>query len=135
MQGTLGGRRYYASKHFYRFIRPGARMLETQSDDPEVLAVAFEHDSIGNFVTVLLNVSETKKSVALAGQGLPSMLDAHVTSATQILGKTGTPTPRDAIELPPRSLTTLINGSYHDRPRRGPHGHTPPAGGAPRQGN
>jgi glucuronoarabinoxylan endo-1,4-beta-xylanase len=135
MQGTLGGRRYYASKHFYRFIRPGARMLETQSDDPEVLAVAFEHGTIGNFVTVLINVAETQKTVALVGHGLPSVLDAHVTTATQILGTAGTPVRREAIELPPRSLTTLIHGSYLDKPRRGPHGHTPPAGGAPRQGN
>jgi glucuronoarabinoxylan endo-1,4-beta-xylanase len=120
MQGTLVGRRYYASKHFYRFIRPGARMLATTSDDPEVLAVAFEHERIGNFVTVLINVAQTKKTVTLAGHDLPSVLDAHVTTATRILGASGVPVQRDAIELPARSLTTLISGSYLDQPRRGP---------------
>jgi len=119
MQGTLAGRRYFVSKHFYRFIRPGARMLEASSDDPEVLAVAFEHARLGNFVTVLINVAETQKSVRLVGEQLPRVLDAHVTTATQILGKVGTPTPRDAIELPPRSITTLVDGSYLERPSRG----------------
>jgi glucuronoarabinoxylan endo-1,4-beta-xylanase len=118
MQGTLVGRRYYASKHFYRFIRPGARMLATRSDDPEVLAAAFEHERIGNFVTVLLNLGHAEKSVALEGNHLPSVLDAHVTSATRILGSTGTAMRRDAIKLPARSLTTLISGSYLDQPLR-----------------
>ena len=117
MQGAQVGRRYYAAKHFYRFIRPGARMLATRSDDPEVLAVAFEHPRIGNFVTILFNAARSAKSVTLAGQGVPSTLDAHVSTATRILGARGTPVPRDAIELPPRSLTTLISGSYLDRPR------------------
>lgn len=118
MQGTLVGRRYYASKHFYRFIRPGARMLATTSDDPEVLAVAFEHERIGNFVTVLVNVAHEKKSVALEGQHLPDELDAHVTTATKILGAIGTRVQRAAVELPARSITTLISGSYLDEPHR-----------------
>jgi glucuronoarabinoxylan endo-1,4-beta-xylanase len=137
MQGTLVGRRYYASKHFYRFIRPGSRMLATTSDDPEVLAAAFEHERIGNFVTVLINVGHTKKSVALEGDRLPNMLDAHVTTATRILGSTGTPMQRAAIELPARSITTLISGSYLDQPpkssrERTPRASPPPADGAPR---
>ncbi len=126
MQGTMVGRRYYASKHFYRFIRPGARMLATRSDDPEVLAAAFEHERIGNFVTVLINVAHAKKSVALAGHGLPDVLDAHVTTDTRILGASGVPVQRGAIELPARSITTLIHGSYLDQPRHGSPGRSPP---------
>ncbi|HWO09583.1 MAG TPA: hypothetical protein VNN80_08900 [Polyangiaceae bacterium] len=133
MQGTLVGRRYFASKHFYRFIRPGARMLGTRSDDPEVLAAAFEHERIGNFVTVLLNVGLAEKSVVLEGNALPSVLDAHVTSATRILGSTGTAMRRDAIVLPPRSITTLISGSYLDQPLRGPSSPQAPAKDTPRR--
>ena len=127
MQGTMVGRRYHASKHFYRFIRPGARMLATASDDPEVLAVAFEHEAINNFVTVLINVGHLDKSVALEGQKLPSSFEAHVTSATRILGTTGVSVPRQAVTLPARSVTTLISGSYLDGPAR-PYG---PRSGAP----
>ncbi len=116
MQGTVAGRRYYASKHFYRFIRPGARMLRTTSDDPEVFAAAFEHERIGNFVTVLINVAQSEKSVRLVGRDVPERLNAHVTTATQIVGVTGTPMRRESITLPARSLTTLISGSYLDEP-------------------
>lgn len=128
MQGTAVGRRYFASKHFYRFIRPGARMVATTSNDPEVLATAFEHTTIGNFVAILINVAHSEKTVALEGALLPSELDAHVTSATHILGATGTRTRRQAIVLPPRSVTTLIDGSYLDVPERGSR---PPSSAAP----
>jgi O-glycosyl hydrolase len=124
MRGTSVGHRYYASKHFYRFIRPGARMLRTVSDDPEVLATAFEHSAIGNFVSVLINTAHTDKPVSLEGEQVPGVLDVHVSSATRLLGATGTPTPRQAIVLPPRSVATLISGSYLDPPRRT---GTPPA--------
>jgi hypothetical protein len=112
-------------------------MLATTSDDPEVLAAAFEHERIGNFVTVLINVGDKKKSVALEGDHLPNMLDAHVTTATRILGSTGTPMQRASIELPARSLTTLISGSYLDQPPRGSRerpqrASPPPADGAAR---
>lgn len=127
MQGTLVGRRYYASKHFYRYIRPGARMLATTSDDPEVLAVAFEHERIGNFVTILINVAHTSKTVALEGHALPNVLEAHVSTAIRIPGATGTPMRREAIELPARSLTTLISGSYLDEPAPRPREPTPRA--------
>jgi hypothetical protein len=69
-------------------------------------------------VSVLLNLSQEKKSVALEGARLPSLLGAHVTSAVQILGATGTQVRREAIELPPRSITTLISGSHLDEPSR-----------------
>ena len=131
MQGAMVGRRYLVSKHFYRFIRPGSRMLATSSDDPEVLAAAFEHPGIGNFVTVLLNVGNATKSVSLEGSRLPAVLDAHVTSASQLLGGPGTPMRRDAIQLPARSLTTLISGSYLDTPYRGPGTHPPSASPPP----
>jgi glucuronoarabinoxylan endo-1,4-beta-xylanase len=140
MQGSRVGRRYFAAKQFYRFIRPGARMVATTSDDPELLAAAFEHDRIGNFVTVLINVGESQKSVVLDGPHVPDTLDAHVTTATQIVGSTGTPVRRDAITLPARSVTTLVSGGYLDEPRRhSPRGEKPdrkadpsPASGASR---
>ena len=93
------------------------------------LATAFEHATIGNFVAILINVAHSNKTVALEGTSLPAELDAHVTSATRILGGTGTRTPRHNIVLPPRSVTTLIDGSFLDAPERVA---SPPGSGAPR---
>src|SRR6185436_12707980 len=42
MQGTRVGKRYHASKHFYRFLRPGARLVRASSDDPKLLVLAAE---------------------------------------------------------------------------------------------
>ncbi|MEY2932992.1 MAG: hypothetical protein RL033_3741 [Pseudomonadota bacterium] len=118
MQGTRVGARYHASKHFYRFIRPGARMLRTSSDDPKVLAVAFAHEQLGNFVTVLLNGAKTEKRVKLAAPGLPTELEAFVTSASTPLGLQPTRVQRDGIVLPPRSIMTVVHGPYREAPGR-----------------
>jgi O-glycosyl hydrolase len=122
MQGSAVGKRYYASKHFYRFIRPGARMLRSTSDDPEVLAVAFAHAQLGNFVSVLLNGARSEKRVKLVADGLPRELDAYVTSADTPIGVQPARVQRDAIVLPARSITTVVSGSYLDAPAtpRGP---------------
>jgi glucuronoarabinoxylan endo-1,4-beta-xylanase len=116
MAGTLVGKRYQASKHFYRFIRPGARMVRSSSEDPSVLALAFTHERLGNFVSVLINAAHAEKAVKLSGEGVPPELDAIVTSASTSISSRPTRAARDAIVLPPRSITTLIAGSYLDEP-------------------
>jgi O-glycosyl hydrolase len=117
MQGTIVGRRYHVSKHFYRFVRPGARMVAAHSDDRELDVAAFEHARLGSFVTVLLNTGYVPKTVKLEGDGLPFAYDAYVTSAERNLSE-GAPAVvyRDRLLLPPRSVTTLINGTHLDRP-------------------
>jgi glucuronoarabinoxylan endo-1,4-beta-xylanase len=116
MVGTQVGKRYQASKHFYRFIRPGARMLRSSSDDPSVLAVAFTHERLGNFVSVLINAARSERAVKLVGDGVPAELDAYVTSASTSIASSATRAARDAITLPPRSITTLVAGRYLDEP-------------------
>lgn len=116
MQGTRVGARYHVSKHFYRFIRPGARMVDSHSDDPDLHAAAFEHPRLDNFVVVLLNGAGAPKTVRLEGSDVPFAFDAYTTSASQSLGPTPTLAYRDRIVLPARSVTTLVRGPYVDRP-------------------
>lgn len=54
--------------------------------DPQVLAAAFTHERIGNFVSVLINGARTDKTVRLVADGVPAQLDAYVTSASTPLG-------------------------------------------------
>jgi O-glycosyl hydrolase len=117
MQGNVVGQRYLASKHFYRFLRPGARMLRTSSDDPSVLAAAFAHERIGNFVCVLINGSHSEKPLKLSGDGVPEQFDAYVSTARTKLWAKPERVAREALTVPPRSLTTLLSGSYQDEPR------------------
>jgi len=117
MQGSVVGKRYYAVKQFYRFIRPGARMLRSSSDDPEVLAAAFLHEGLGNFVSVLINGATSERNVKLVADGLPEQLDAFVTSASTRTSVEPTRVQRDAIRLPGRSIMTVVNGGYREAPR------------------
>lgn len=116
MHGTHIGRRYHASKHFYRFIRPGARMVEARSDDADVAAAAFEHARLDSFVSVLINTGYVAKRVSLEGSDVPFAFAAHVTTAERNLGDAPSIVRRDRIVLPPRSVTTLIDGTHLDRP-------------------
>jgi O-glycosyl hydrolase len=144
MQGTNVGKRYYASKHFYRFVRPGARMLATTSDDPKLLAVAFAHDAPapgqgGRFVSVLINGARTEKVVRLVVDGVAPELDAYVTSASTNVWAKPARVARNAIVLPARSITTLVDADHSlglepaksSSPMRGRPGASPPPGPAP----
>ena len=116
MQGTVVGQRYYVSKHFYRFIRPGARMLRSTSDDPKLFSVAFVHEQLRNFVSVLINADQSEKKVRLVVDGVPAELDAYVTSANTQIGLQRSRVQRGDITLPPRSIMTVVSGSYLDQP-------------------
>jgi glucuronoarabinoxylan endo-1,4-beta-xylanase len=125
MQGTVVGRRYHVSKHFYRFIRPGARMVAAESDDRELAVAAFEHARLGSFVTVLLNSGYVPKAVRLEGAELPFAYDAYVSNAERNLSESAPALVyRDRVVLPPRSVTTLVNGTHLDRaPKVEPRDH------------
>jgi glucuronoarabinoxylan endo-1,4-beta-xylanase len=116
--GLMGGaerlsKRYFVSKQFYRYIRPGARRIEVTSDDDEVLVVGFDHPEMGALTLVVINVGEQEKSVTLQGPALPADFAAFRSSATEDCEALGT-VGGDAIVLPARSVTTLVNGSVFE---------------------
>ncbi|WP_341227379.1 PKD domain-containing protein [uncultured Arcticibacterium sp.] len=57
-------KRYYVSKQFYKYIRPGALRVEASSTD-DILTLAFENE--GASTVVMINISETGKAVKLSG--------------------------------------------------------------------
>jgi hypothetical protein len=112
MSDTQVGKKYYASKHFYRFIRPGAVRLATSSPDPEVSITAYEHVANGTHTMVLINSGTTAKAMNLTvtGSGLPTSYEMFVTSATQNCESAGTVSTANSITLPARSVVTLQAG-------------------------
>jgi len=115
MKGTEAGKKYYVSKHYYRFVRPGSRMVDLQLEDAEVLAAAFENESLDNFVVVLINTSFDTKLVRLDGERIPDSFEYYRTSAKadencSFLGTAE----KDSIVLPPKSVVTLVNGRYKE---------------------
>lgn len=115
MQGAdRKSKRYYVSKHFYRFIRPGARMVKVTYNDAEgVLGSAYEHPQMGAFTVVLINTGTKAAKVTLNGNNLPGTFDFYQTTATDNCAKKD-PVQKDNILLPPQSVVTLVNGDVYE---------------------
>ncbi len=111
MSDLVVGKKYYASKNFYRFIRPGAVRLATTSPDASIALTAYEHVANGTHTIVLLNNATTSKTINLAmtGSGLPSSFQMFVTSASRNCELVGTVS-TSSITLPARSVVTLQAG-------------------------
>lgn len=57
--------RYYVSKHFYHFIRPGAVRVSAVSADSNVVSLAFIHSSEFKLVSILINKSNKDATISL----------------------------------------------------------------------
>jgi hypothetical protein len=105
------GKNYYVSKQYYRYIRPGAQMVDAKSSDSSVLAVAFDNTQMGAFTIVAINTGAAATPLTLAGNNLPSSYKAIRTSASENAVELGTVS-AGSITLPPSSITTLVSGNY-----------------------
>jgi glucuronoarabinoxylan endo-1,4-beta-xylanase len=129
MAGTeVLSKRYYVSKQFYRYIRPGARRVEAKSNDDDALIVAFEHPEMGALTLVAINVGTRAKDLTLTGSDLPASFDVHRSSEAEDCEDLGA-VAADAIVLPPRSVTTLVSGNVFEDQADGTGG-TDGAGGS-----
>lgn len=109
MLGGVPDKPYYASKQFFRYIRPGAKGIGAESDDAEVAVVGFHHEQKRTLTLVLLNWSSTSKSVTLSGTNMPQFT-AYRTSSTLDCANVGTVS--GTITLPAGSITTLFGSNY-----------------------
>jgi O-glycosyl hydrolase len=107
------GKRYYVSKNFYRFIRPGAKMVKATSSDSGIFAVAFTHATMGSFVIVAINTSSQDKNLLIGGASVPSTFSAYRTSASENCASIGSVN-NGAITLKADSITTLVNGTVYE---------------------
>lgn len=109
MHGTTVGKKYYASKQFYRYIRPGARRMETSSPDSNIYLTAYYHAGNNTHTIVLINTASTSKIISISGSNLPATYDMYVTSASQNNQLTANVS-ANGITLPARSVVTLQAG-------------------------
>jgi O-glycosyl hydrolase len=116
MQGSSSkGKRYYVSKQFYRFIRPGAKMLEvTYQEQDGVFVSAFEHEQMGSLVMVMINNSDKQVTMNVEGTNLPQSFEQFQTTATDNCVAKGSVS-KNAIVLPPLSIVTLVNGNVYEQ--------------------
>ncbi|MEO8764021.1 MAG: hypothetical protein ABI416_07030 [Ginsengibacter sp.] len=117
MKGTEEkGKKYYVSKHFYRFIRPGARMVKvTYEEAAGIFVSAFENTIMNSFTVVLINNSDKQVKINFAGADIPDTFDYYL--STEAAGDNCSrqiPVAKDKVTLPPFSVTTLLNGSAYE---------------------
>ena len=109
MHGTTVGKKYNASKQFYRYIRPGARRMETSSPDSNLYVSAYYHAANNKHTVVILNTASTSKVISISGSNLPAAYDMYTTSATQNNQLT-TNVSSTNLTIPARSVVTLQAG-------------------------
>ena len=57
--------KYYVSKHFYKWIRPGAQRIGATSSESDILVSAFRHDPNGTLTIVLINRGDQDADIEL----------------------------------------------------------------------
>jgi phage protein U len=109
LQGQDTSYLYQVHKHFYKYVRPGALRVESYSDHPDLLPLAFEHREEGTHTVILINQSDKAISFDLAGSNIPEKFTAY-TTASSVKFKEMDPVEDNLYLLPPNSITTLIAG-------------------------
>jgi len=98
--------RYYVSKHFYRFIRPGATRIKILSDQPDVLALAFKSLGEFKFVNILINKGSKDYIVQIPAINAGN-LQYYLTTATLNCQKQQL-TGNQKITIPAQSILTIV---------------------------
>ena len=106
-------KRYYTSKQFYRYIRPGAIMVGNTSTDPDLLSVSFLHRENKTLTTVLVNIGSSSKTVTLnyTGGNIPAQFAVYRTSETENSAALGNVSSTASLTIPAKSVVTLIGTS------------------------
>jgi O-glycosyl hydrolase len=107
MSDLTVGKKYYASKNFYRYIRPGAVRVAGTSSDEAVSVSAFKHEANDTHTIVLINTASESKGIDLS---LAGEYDMYVTSDTKNCESAGTVNAEETIVVPARSVVTLYAG-------------------------
>jgi glucuronoarabinoxylan endo-1,4-beta-xylanase len=110
MNGLVKGKKYYVSKQFYRYIRPGAVRVGATSNNSNVFVSAYEHSTAGTHTIVVANTSTSTQTITLGGAGLPASFTIYRTSASENAADVGQYATGSSLSLPARSITTLQAG-------------------------
>jgi len=107
-------KRYYASKNFYRYIRPGAVRFSLEASDADtskIYPVAFRNAALNSTSIVLINDNTQDRVIKLAGAGLPASFEKYVSSAdaSSNCSDNGAVNTIDNVQLPAGSVVTLVS--------------------------
>ncbi len=108
---------YYISKHYYRYIRPGAFQISCSSDDTEVLSAAFKHPDEARITVILINNASSQKTVNLdmGSYSLPGQFRVYRTTSGLDCADQGTVS-NNTFNLPGESVNTLVFEGINNGP-------------------
>jgi O-glycosyl hydrolase len=106
--------RYYVSKQYYKFIRPGAVRVDAGSAG--IPAIAFKDDQAKTVSVILLNNTTLPQTIEIKGKGLPAEWEAYTTSNARNCEKGKNVGKNGLIILPSQSLTTLVGDNNNPAP-------------------
>jgi O-glycosyl hydrolase len=107
--------RYFTSKNFYRYIRPGAVMIDindSTASKSQVFAIAFNHKEKKTLTVVLLNTGSSSQQITITGEAIPSKLKIFTTSSSKQCRDEGEVSGNAPVTLDAGSVTTLVGQGY-----------------------
>lgn len=100
-------KRYFISKNYYRYIRPGAQRIYAESNTNTILPLAFQQSVNNSSVLVITNTSNSGKVFRLTGNGLADTYNVLITDETRDCSSAATISSGDIILIPAKSVITL----------------------------
>jgi ankyrin repeat protein len=109
---------YFAAKHFYRFLRPGAVRIDSTCDNEQLLVSAYEHPGNGTLTGLFINKADETVTVRLAVShgSAPEVYNVWISSESDGCNHKGTMSGGGEFELqmPPRSILTIEGATRPD---------------------
>ncbi len=97
-------KRFFVSKQFYRFIRPGAVRLGAEGSAADVLTLAFKN----GLQTVIVLVNRGSGASVVKLSGISGKATQYTTSASQDCARVGEGQAGDSFLLPGQSVSTVV---------------------------
>jgi O-glycosyl hydrolase len=99
---------FYTSKNYYKFIRPGAVMLDASSDNSNLLVTSFENVD-GKLAIVVINKGTRAVPARIYGNNLPELYHIYRTTMSDNCLDAGIlNTIENTMIFPPSSVITLV---------------------------
>ncbi len=109
--GTRKTVKYYAAKHYYRFLRPGAQMFEATTENTDIIINAGENPD-GTISIIIVNAGDTPTSFQLDENGdIPNIIDAYQSVESSYAAKIS-PFGGNRLIIPALSITTLVADGF-----------------------
>jgi O-glycosyl hydrolase len=102
---------FYVSKNWFKYIRPGAVQVDCKSDNPNLLATAFENPD-GKYALVIINKGTRPVPARIYGNNLPERYHIYRTTSSENCIDAGIlNTVERTLIFPPGSVITLVADS------------------------